>query len=53
MNWSSDNPPPLFDEEELARHRRDRDAKYYEEWKAKVLRHIRRTHGQYPWANEK
>lgn len=53
MNWTSDNPPPLFDKEELARYARDRDAKYYEEWKAKVLRHIRRTHGQYPWANEK
>lgn len=53
MGYESDKPPPLFDEEEMRRLRRDRDATYYAQWKTRVLRHIRRTHGQYPWANEK
>lgn len=43
----------LLDDIEIAKLRQTRDPQYYGSWKARVLAHIRRTHGELPWATAK
>jgi hypothetical protein len=53
MGYTDPEPPPIGKESEMVAVRAKRDPAIYEPWKKKVLKHIRDTHGQYPWANER
>jgi len=53
MKYTAKTTPNLLDEDEIDRLRQGRDKAYYESWKARVLAHIRRTHGELPWVATK
>jgi hypothetical protein len=53
MKFTSPTTPNLLDDAELERLRKDRDPAQYTSWKTKILTHIRRTHGELPWAADK
>jgi len=37
----------------LDKLRQARDPQYYTLWKARILEHVRRTHGELPWVTNK
>jgi len=50
MKFKGQAPPNLYDSQDLEINRRQRDAAYYETWKAQVLSAIRHSRGQrLPW----
>ena len=53
MKYAGKTGPNLLDDEELAKLRKTRDPKTYDDWKARILSHIRRTHGELPWVTNK
>jgi hypothetical protein len=53
MKYAGKSPPNLLDDTELENLRRMRDPQYYASWKARILAHIRRTHGELPWVTNK
>jgi hypothetical protein len=53
MAYTSPTAPPIGKDEPMRELRAKRDPKVYEEWCKRVLKHIRNTHGGYPWSNEK
>jgi hypothetical protein len=54
MKFTSQAPPNQYDSQDLAINRRQRDAAYYETWKAQVLASIRHSRGQrLPWRSSK
>lgn len=53
MGYRLPTPPPIVDEAAMAELRAKRDKALYEPWKKRVLKHIRATHGDFPWAGEK
>ena len=53
MKYAGPSAPNLLDEAEMERLRTQRDPAAYAGWKARVLAHIRRTHGELPWVGEK
>ena len=54
MKFTSQSPPNPYDSQDLAINRRQRDAAYYETWKAQVLTAIRHSRGQrLPWRSSR
>jgi hypothetical protein len=53
MKYEAKTVPNLLDEAEVDALRKTRDPQYYADWKARVLTHIRRTHGELPWVTAK
>jgi hypothetical protein len=51
MRYEGSSAPNLVDDAEIDKLRRQRDPAYYAGWKSRVLAHIRRTHGELPWAS--
>jgi pSer/pThr/pTyr-binding forkhead associated (FHA) protein len=50
MKFKGQSPPNLYDSQDLEINRRQRDAAYYDTWKAQVLSAIRHSRGQrLPW----
>jgi pSer/pThr/pTyr-binding forkhead associated (FHA) protein len=54
MKFTGQSPPNPYDSQDLAINRRQRDAAYYETWKAQVLAAIRHSRGQrLPWRSSR
>lgn len=53
MKYDRKDPPNLLDDTDIDKLRKARDPQYYGSWKSRVLAHIRRTHGELPWAAAK
>ena len=53
MKYDGKSVPNLLDDAEVERLRRARDPQYFASWKGRVVAHIRRTHGELPWATAK
>ena len=54
MKYASPNPPNLFDAQELAMNRANRDASLYAKWHGDVLTAIKRSRGQrLPWSSSR
>jgi hypothetical protein len=53
MTYRSADPPPIGKEAEIAKLRSQRVASVYENWKKQVMKALRDSHGQLPWANER
>jgi hypothetical protein len=51
MKYEATTAPNLLDDAQVEKLRRQRDPAYYAGWKTRVLTHIRRTHGELPWAS--
>lgn len=49
MNYISEQPPPLYDEQEMIRLRDARRDDYFGKWKERVLQSIDRNGGKLPW----
>jgi hypothetical protein len=53
MNYRAPDPPPISKAPEMAKLRSQRVASVYENWKKGVMKSLRESHGQLPWANER
>lgn len=54
MKFTGESPPNPYDSQDLAINRRQRDAAYYQTWKAQVLSAIRHSRGQrLPWRSSR
>jgi hypothetical protein len=53
MKYAAKVGPNLLDNAEMDKLRQARDPQYYALWKARILEHVRRTHGELPWVTNK
>ena len=53
MTYRSSDAPPIGKDAEMAKLRSQRVASVYENWKRQVMKALRDSHGQLPWANER
>jgi hypothetical protein len=53
MAYRSPDAPPIGKDADMAKLRSQRVASVYENWKKQVMKALRDSHGQLPWANER